>query len=96
MQIAIVTRKSDLPETDHYAIITFSTRHVPGDERSRTNPGHGYPAHSVGESSYLAYGDKEAWKADIAEMERSGNPYVAAEVRPVKVKMQTSVTVRRD
>lgn len=28
-----------------YLLITSKTIHVPGDERSRTHPGHGYPAY---------------------------------------------------
>ena len=29
-----------------HLIITKASVHIPGDERSRTNPGHGYPAHT--------------------------------------------------
>jgi hypothetical protein len=38
-----------IPMYPHDAILVFesSTTHVPGDERSRTHPGHGYPAHDV-------------------------------------------------
>lgn len=35
---------SDIPKKEHWAILDFVTVHIPGDERSRTNPGHGYPA----------------------------------------------------
>lgn len=38
-------KPSDIPDGHHYAIIEFRKIHVPGDERSRTNPGHGCPAH---------------------------------------------------
>ncbi len=36
---------ADVPEGRHYAIIIYNTESVTieGDERSRTNPGHGYP-----------------------------------------------------
>jgi len=30
-----------------YAAFISESRHIPGDERSRTNPGHGYPAHTI-------------------------------------------------
>jgi len=30
-----------------FAIITRTSHTIPGDERSRTNPGHGYPEHTV-------------------------------------------------
>jgi hypothetical protein len=29
-----------------YLVITKASVSIPGDERSRTNPGHGYPAHT--------------------------------------------------
>lgn len=37
---------ADVPEGRHYAVIIYDTESVTieGDERSRTNPGHGYPA----------------------------------------------------
>lgn len=31
--------------SDFYAVFIKSSVHIPGDERSRTNPGHGYPAY---------------------------------------------------
>jgi len=33
------------PQDEKYAAIITHTIHHPGDERSRTNPGHGYPAY---------------------------------------------------
>jgi len=39
---------SDVPEGPHFTVIIYDTTsvYVPGDERSRTNPGHGYPEHT--------------------------------------------------
>lgn len=38
----------EVPEEPHYAVIVYNQERVtiPGDERSRTNPGHGYPEHT--------------------------------------------------
>jgi hypothetical protein len=38
----------DVPEGPHYAVLIYDKKsvHIPGDERSRTNPGHGYPEHT--------------------------------------------------
>ena len=38
----------DIPEGPHYAVLVYSTHstHIPGDQRSRDAPGHGYPAHT--------------------------------------------------
>ena len=37
--------RTDIPNEPHYAIIVIDSTsvHIPGDERSRTAPGHGYP-----------------------------------------------------
>lgn len=39
---------NDVPYTHHYAVMIYYEKriHHEGDERSRTNPGHGYPAHT--------------------------------------------------
>jgi len=39
-----ITSVDKLPQGEHWAILEDSSIHIPGDERSRTNPGHGYPA----------------------------------------------------
>ncbi len=45
------------------AALVYSSYSVPGDERSRTNPGHGYPAHDVETISLQEF-------ASLAEMEK--------------------------
>jgi hypothetical protein len=47
-----VKRPSDIPSVEHWAIITGSSILIPGDERSRTNPGHGYPESTNGVALY--------------------------------------------
>ncbi len=49
-----VNSPDDIPDGDHYAVLVYKTTstHVPGDERSRSNPGHGYPAHTVTNTSF--------------------------------------------
>lgn len=42
-----------------YAAIIDKSYHVEGDERSRTNPGHGYPAHDVSYKEFKPFGSKE-------------------------------------
>lgn len=39
---------SEIPNGPHWVILVFKTESffIPGDERSRTNPGHGYPEHT--------------------------------------------------
>lgn len=49
-----------IPTETHYAAIVTRRRTVPGDERSRLVPGHGYPEHTVEDIDYIAFENKEA------------------------------------
>jgi len=62
---------STFPKVPHYAIVEFSEIYIPGDERSRTNPGHGYPASSEPRASYTAYLDRETWETEVKKELRS-------------------------
>ena len=72
-----VKTAADVPDGTHYAIIVYKTRmiHHEGDERSRTHPGHGYPAHSEDVESFEHFVtlDKADWieEATKLELERS-------------------------
>lgn len=60
--------KKDIPVGDHYVILEFDTIHTEGDERSRTHPGHGYPASSTNvQQGYIAFTDKAEWEAEITK-----------------------------
>lgn len=54
-----ITSKEDFPKAAHLAVVLFSSRWVEGDERSRTDPGHGYPAHSESHVEYLTFEDQK-------------------------------------
>ncbi len=43
-----VKKPEDIPDTPHYAVLIYKvvSVYIPGDERSRTHPGHGYPEHT--------------------------------------------------
>jgi len=66
-------RNREIPKHPHYAVVvvTKGSVHVPGDERSRTNPGHGYPAHDVDyhDVEYIPFENTEAghaeWKKEL-------------------------------
>lgn len=49
----------------HFAIVEFSSIFIPGDERSRTNPGHGYPDRTEPTVRYITFDTEEEWKAAI-------------------------------
>ena len=91
-----VSVKSDMPTGDHYAIMEFSSINIPGDERSRTNPGHGYPAYTDHFIRYIAFTDKAEWEREVQERTNSkygSNDFVATFVKQAKVSTTVSVAV---
>ena len=52
-----------------YAVVCTQITHVPGDERSRTNPGHGYPEHNVQHEVFKEFDSKEEWEKWIEDAE---------------------------
>ena len=85
---------SDVPEGAHLALIVFGTIHIPGDERSRTNPGHGYPATTETTVSYYVWDlkDREYWEYEIADQEKYKRNYVALD-QGKKVSVETSYKI---
>lgn len=86
-----VNSKKDMPNRPHYAVILYSKIHIPGDERSRTNPGHGYPGGYEPQISYLAFENKdilENWL--IANKDKS---FSVLEVKPLIVSYNATVTI---
>lgn len=69
---------------------------VPGDERSRTNPGHGYPEHTVQSWDYVVYANKQEWENDIAEMTKPSH-YQRARFVPLianRPTVETNIVVK--
>lgn len=66
-KVIYVSQVSDMPKVSHWAIITYESQHIPGDERSQTHPGHGYGPSTNYYVSYKAYLDEETWKAAVIE-----------------------------
>lgn len=90
---------SDVPKVKHYVILEFNSIFIPGDERSRTNPGHGYPEHTETTANYIVYTDKAEWEKEVVKRtERNQTAYsktdfVALVVSPANIKVQVNVTV---
>jgi hypothetical protein len=78
-----VATADDVPASTHYAIIVYKTHtvHHEGDERSRTNTGHGYLAYDerVETFEHFVTLDKADWieKATQLELERNKRTYEA-------------------
>ena len=79
-----VNGPKDVPDAPHYAVLIYSTTSVfvPGDERSRTNPGHGYPEHTETSNTFEHWvtPDARAMEAFVQalETERKDSPYHAS------------------
>lgn len=69
-----VSTKNELPVAPHLAALIFSSIHIEGDERSRTNPGHGYPAHSEAVVQYIAFDSREEANKWVGQQEKSPYP----------------------
>ena len=84
---------SDFPVDEDvlFAILTPRSIHIPGDERSRTNPGHGYPAHTERFWDIELYSDEENWKGDIVNLTRRRVDFKAVRMFPAKVVTEVNV-----
>ena len=93
-----VCSASEVPKVIHWVILKFSSVYIPEDERSRTNPGHGYPAKNVPVVSYEAYAEYAEWRLAVEKLEgaQCRQAYFAAKVTPAKVTTQTSINVDWD
>ena len=87
--------KSEAPKGPHFAIIEFTTVFIPGDERSRTNPGHGYPDSTEHKCDYIVFDTEEDWKAEIAKRteRKYGNDFLPVRITPATVKTKVEVEV---
>jgi hypothetical protein len=91
--VKYVNRLEDLPREAHFVIMKQSSYYTPGDERSRTNPGHGYPASTEYYVSYVAYTDRKEWEAEIDRITRQHDSFRAFAVSPAKINTTVSVNV---
>lgn len=88
-----VYNDSTFPTQEHYLILEYSSVFIPGDERSRTNPGHGYPEHSEDVVQYHVFFDKEEWEWEIQRRVLNNTKnFSAAIVQPVKIKTSVSIS----
>ena len=90
-----IHKPSEVPTQPHFAIFEANSIHVPGDERSRQYPGHGYPASTEYFLSYIAFDTKEEWEADIQERSsrKNGDAFIAVHIIPAKIETKIVVSV---
>ncbi len=91
-----VSRLSDVPDGDHFAIMEFTSMTIPGDERSRTHPGHGYPESTEYFVRYIAFMDKEEWEREIkqrVEAKYGKTDFTAVFVKKASISTEIKVNV---
>lgn len=66
-EMKYVHKLSDIPKTPHYVIVKIDGVYIPGDERSRTNPGHGYGPRTERFPEMRVTTNKADWEKAIAE-----------------------------
>lgn len=93
------TKTCELPSDSFYAILYPESITIPGDERSRTNPGHGYPEHTEHSWRMEVFSTREEWLAEVDRLSKRGGGYSATEFRAVRItpaKITTAVSVTVD
>jgi hypothetical protein len=85
---------TEIPKEPHYAILEQRSISIPGDERSRTNPGHGYPASTEQVWDYIVFKDREEWEAEVKRrhgMAFGSKDFVAISATPATIKTTIQV-----
>lgn len=80
-----------IPEIEHWAIITSKTIYIPGDERSRTNPGHGYPESTEESISYEAFTDYDEFERHVIARSKYSSNFRIMKVTPMKIETKVSI-----
>lgn len=71
-----------------YGVITKSTIHHEGDERSRTSPGHGYPAYTETIQSFQHFKDYEDMFRYYERWKKSDDVFIEYEELSFKVSVE--------
>ena len=82
---------NDIPDGDVFLILKPTSVHVPGDERSRTNPGHGYPAETIHSWNIWVYDGYEEWRANVKAMTLKGETFVPIQGRQPTITKEIAI-----
>lgn len=95
-----VKTPSDVPKDRHFAVIIYNTTyvHVEGDERSRTCPGHGYPAHTDPYDTFEHWvtTDKQVLTGFVHEIEVENSRPYATRNQYVVLNVEGTATVSKE
>lgn len=74
-----------------YIVIEKSSYYVPGDERSRTNPGHGYPEHYVEADKVVRFSTRKQLEDYI--LRNADENLEIYKVQPVNITKHVSIDI---
>lgn len=82
-----------IPKTEHWALLVNVSTTVPGDERSRSNPGHGYPEHTVESIDYEAFTEYANFENRVLQLTNRRATFTAIKVQPLTIETKVSIKV---
>lgn len=77
------SKLSDIPKEPHYQLVYMEKTFIPGDERSQTNPGHGYGERTQEDFKIMYSTDIKEVRDEVAEMIESKREFVVYHVDSV-------------
>lgn len=88
-----VSRLEQFPTDLSWGILTLQHVHIPGDERSRTAPGHGYPERTEYFPNLQVFANEQDWLEAIKQLETSKyrTNYRAFIIEPKVIEITTKV-----
>lgn len=85
----------NIPQGQHYAALLFESQSIyhEGDERSRTHPGHGYPAYTeyIDTTKYIPFENEAKLKEWALKAEKDKKKYQIILVKPISLSFETKI-----
>lgn len=77
-----------------FCIVSTKSIHYEADERSKTHPGHGYPAYTEEVQEFRGFLSQEALLAEIRRLkDNRDDKFDVYELKPVAVTTETKITL---
>ncbi len=89
-------KHDDVPKTEHFVVVQFASLFIPGDERSRSHPGHGYLEHTEQVAKYMSFDTKDEWESFIHHNVQKLGEFVAMRVIPADTTISVKVAIADD
>ena len=83
---------AEIMRRQHWAIISNVSVYHEGDERSRTHPGHGYPAHTTTHTEYTPYATEEE-ALEAIRRKRDHERFTVIKAFPLRVETDIKITL---